>query len=155
DVIYQTKSGTNQFHGSAFYFLGNHNLNANTWANKHTANPANFVPRAPFTRNIFGGTLGGPIFKDRLFFFRDYQGGRFHSGGVNPAPVLTAKMRQGDFSELLDPSLMCSQDQGLTSYVVINGFKCASYARLIQLYNAAAPGAPRYINNKITNINPA
>src|SRR5215475_6948863 len=71
DVIYQTKSGTNQLHGSAFFFLGNHLLNANTWANKHTANPANFVPRAPFTRNIFGGTIGGPIFKDRLFFFGD------------------------------------------------------------------------------------
>ena len=58
DILYQTKSGTNQFHGSAFYYLGNYNLNANTWANKHTAT---ITPKNSFTRNIFGGTIGGPI----------------------------------------------------------------------------------------------
>ncbi|HEU4635079.1 MAG TPA: TonB-dependent receptor, partial [Edaphobacter sp.] len=78
DILYQTKSGTNQFHGSAFFFLGNQNLNANTWANKHGST---IIPRNPFTRTIFGATLGGPIFKDKLFFFGDYQGGRYHSGG--------------------------------------------------------------------------
>jgi hypothetical protein len=155
DILYQTKSGTNQFHGSAFFFLGNQLLNANTWGNKHVASAANITPRAPFTRDIFGGTIGGPIFRDKLFFFGDYQGGRYHSGGVGTATVLTAKERTGDFSELLDPSLMCSNDQGLTSYVVINGYKCASYSRLVQLYNATAAGSPAYANNKVTNINPA
>ena len=65
DIIYQTKSGTNLWHGSAFYFLSNYNLNANTWANKHTAV---ITPKNSFTRNIFGGTIGAPIFHDRLFF---------------------------------------------------------------------------------------
>ncbi|GGA70749.1 hypothetical protein GCM10011507_22900 [Edaphobacter acidisoli] len=153
DILYQTKSGTNAFHGSGFFFLNNQNLNANTWANKHGST---IVPRNSFTRDIFGGTLGGPIFKDKLFFFGDYQGGRYHSGGTGTATVLTLKERTGDFSELLNPSLMCSGDQGLTSgYVTINGFKCASYSRLIQLYDATTAGNPAYVNNQIPITNPA
>jgi hypothetical protein len=143
DILYQTTSGTNQFHGSAFFALGNQNLNANTWANKHVANASLITPRAPFTRDIFGGSIGGPIFKDKLFFFGDYQGGRYHSGGVATATVLTARQRQGDFSELLNPALMCSQTGGV----------CASNARLIRLYNAAAPGAPIYANNQLGPTN--
>ncbi|WP_260705621.1 TonB-dependent receptor [Edaphobacter flagellatus] len=153
DILYQTKSGTNQFHGSAFYFLGNHLLNANSWANKHGST---IIPRNTFTRSIFGATLGGPIFKDKLFFFGDYQGGRFHSGGSSTATVLTDRMRSGDFSELLNPSLMCSGDQGLTSgFVTINGVKCASASRLIQLYDAATNGNPQFANNQISIQNPA
>lgn len=143
DVLYQTKSGTNAFHGSAFYFLNNQNLNANTWANKHGST---IVPRGSFTRDIFGATLGGPIFKDRLFFFGDYQGGRYHSGGIGTATVLTMKERSGDFSELLDPKLMCSGD---TNDV------CAKPSRLIELYDAATAGTPAYPNNKIPITNPA
>lgn len=138
DVIYQTKSGTNNWHGSAFFYLANHLLNANTWANKHNAV---ITPRSTFTRSIFGGTFGGPIIKDRLFFFGDYQGGRYHSGGVGTASVLTAKMRQGDFSELLDPQSMCHA--------------AGACDRLIQLYDAATPGFPAYVNNNIGSpVNP-
>ncbi|QNI38577.1 TonB-dependent receptor [Edaphobacter sp. 4G125] len=143
DIIYQTKSGTNQLHGSAFYFLGNQNLNANSWANKHGST---IIDRNPFTRNIFGGTLGGPILKDKLFFFGDYQGGRFHSGGNGTATVLTDKMRNGDFSELLNPALMCSGDPGGV---------CAKNSRLIELYDATASGNPRFANNQIPILNPA
>lgn len=142
DILYQTKSGTNQFHGSGFFYLTNQNLNANTWANKHGST---IIPRNPFTRSIFGGTIGGPIFHDKLFFFADYQGGRYHSGGLGTATVLTVKQRQGDFSELLNPALMCSGDA--------NG--CAASTRLIQLYDATSPGAPAYANNKIPITNPA
>jgi len=147
DILYSTKSGTNQFHGSAFYFLGNYNLNANTWANKHTST---VTAKNSFTRDIFGGTIGGPILHDKLFFFGDYQGGRYHLAGPANATVLTVKERQGDFSELLNPTLMCSGDAGLTTgFVLINGVKCASYTRLIQLYDATKPGFPAYPNNKI------
>jgi len=147
DILYQTKSGTSQFHGSGFFYLGNQLLNANTWGNKHVASAANITPRAPFTRDIFGGTIGGPIFKDKLFFFADYQGGRYHSGGVGTATVMTPAMRRGDFSELLNPALMCSQTGGV----------CASNAKLIKLYNATAPGSPLYANNQLpsTPLNPA
>lgn len=143
DILYQTKSGTNQLHGSAFYFLTDDALNANTWANKR--NPSAIVPKTSFTRNIFGGTIGGPIWKDKLFFFGDYQGGRYHSGGLATATVLTDKMRTGDFSELLNPALMCSQTGG----------NCARQNQLIQLYDATTPGFPAYANNKIPITNPA
>ncbi|NYF78183.1 TonB-dependent receptor [Granulicella arctica] len=55
DVVAVLKSGTNHYHGSAFAFLENYNLDANTWANKAAGNP-----RQPFTQTIFGGTFGGP-----------------------------------------------------------------------------------------------
>jgi hypothetical protein len=136
DILYQTKSGTNQWHGSAFYYLTNYNLNANTWFNKHQAVQ---VAKNSFTRNIFGGTFGGPVFHDKLFFFADYQGGRYHLGGPATATVLTEKMRVGDFSELLNPALMClSTDSAST---------CTG--KLIQLYDATTPGHPAYPNNKI------
>ncbi|MEO6910489.1 MAG: TonB-dependent receptor, partial [Edaphobacter sp.] len=151
DILYQTKSGTNDWHGSMFYFLSSWNLNANTWANKHHPVP---IDKASFTRNIFGGTFGGPIIKDRLFFFGDYQGGRFHQGGAGTATVLTAKERTGDFSELLDPSLMCSSYGGSCA---AQGTGSAHYNNLVQLYDATNPAFPAYANNQIpvANMNPA
>jgi len=92
------KSGTNQFHGSAYGYLQNQTLNANSWLNKDQPTP---VARNPYTQSIFGGTIGGPILRDKLFFFADYEGARSHTGGVKFASVLTAAMRQGDFSALL------------------------------------------------------
>jgi hypothetical protein len=144
DILYQTKSGTNQFHGSMFYYMSNYNLDANTWSNKHTST---ITPITSYTRNIFGGTFGGPIFKDKLFFFGDYQGGRYHSGGAANATVLTAKERQGDFSELLDPALMCSAEGG-----VCNG---PDKGKLIKLYDATNPNFPQYANNQVPILNPA
>jgi Carboxypeptidase regulatory-like domain/TonB dependent receptor len=142
DVLYQTKSGSNDWHGSAFYYLSDWNLNANTWGNKHTAT---ITPKSSFTRNIFGGTFGGPIFKDKLFFFADYQGGRYHAGGAANATVLTAKQRQGDFSELLNPVLMCSA----------NGGVCNKKSQLIQLYDATNPSFPAFAGNQVPILNPA
>src|SRR4029450_6991502 len=68
-----TKSGTNDFHGSAFEFYRDKGLNANSYANK-TANPIR--PRSPFRVNQFGGSLGGPLQKDKAFFFVSYDGQR-------------------------------------------------------------------------------
>jgi hypothetical protein len=99
-VVAVTKSGTNQLHGSAFVQLENYNMNANTWANKHTAGaPASLTP---YTQTYFGGSVGGPILKDRLFFFADYQGYRYHAaGGTAYSSVIPLAMRNGDFSALL------------------------------------------------------
>ena len=92
-----TKSGTNAFHGSAFEFFRNNVLNANDWANNF-----NGAPRSAIRWNNFGGTLGGPIFKDKLFFFIDYQGERDDTPtSVATTTVYTAAERQGDFSQLL------------------------------------------------------
>jgi hypothetical protein len=90
-----TKSGTNQFHGSAYEFLQNSDLNANNWFNNR-----NGVGIAPKKQNQFGGTLGGPIKKDKTFFFIDYQGTIAKNTGTVNAGVPTAAERQGDFGEL-------------------------------------------------------
>jgi outer membrane receptor protein involved in Fe transport len=68
-----TKSGTNEFHGSAFEFYRDKDLNANTYVNK-TATPIR--ARSPFHVDQFGGSLGGPIAKDKAFFFVSYDGQR-------------------------------------------------------------------------------
>src|SRR4051794_13228254 len=98
------KSGTNQLHGSLFEYLQNKDLNANSWTNNQAGKP-----RGPYIQNQFGGTAGGPIVRNRLFVFGDYQGTRIaSSGGIGglgfsnaTATVPTAAMKQGDFSSLL------------------------------------------------------
>ena len=91
-VVMVTKSGTNQFHGNAYWFLENQNLNADSWVNKHFGT---ITPTNPLNRSIFGGTLGGPIKRDKLFFFVDYQGARQHFGTLEARTVATAQMRTG------------------------------------------------------------
>ena len=91
------KAGTNGFHGDAFEFFRNNVLNANTWQNDFEGNP-----KAKLRWNEFGGTLGGPIKRDKLFFFVDYQGQRFDTpASVGSFSVLTAAERSGNFSALL------------------------------------------------------
>lgn len=91
------KSGTNHFHGDAFEFLRNDALNANSWANDWQG-----LPKQAMRWNMFGATLGGPIKKDKLFFFVDYQGQRFHfPPAASLVSVMTAAERQGDFSQIL------------------------------------------------------
>jgi len=87
-----TKSGTNQLHGSAFEFLRNTDLDARGF----------FDPsRAPYIQNQFGGTLGGPIKKDKIFFFGDYQGTRNIQGiGTGLLPVPSLADRTGNLSDL-------------------------------------------------------
>ena len=70
-----TKSGTNNLHGNLYEFFRNTALNANNYF----LNAAD-VPRPPYRRNQFGGTLGGPVIKDRMWFFVSYQGSRETNG---------------------------------------------------------------------------
>jgi hypothetical protein len=94
------KSGTNQFHGAAWEFFRNDVLNANQWENKFDG-PGNFLPRGGLRWNMFGGTLGGPVWKDKLFFFADYQGQRFDHPTTNQfITVFTSAERAGNFSAL-------------------------------------------------------
>ena len=111
DVVSVLKSGTNQFHGSAYAYLENQNLNANSFANKYTSP---IIPINPFTQTQFGGTFGGPIKRDKLFFFVDYEGLREHSGGSGTASVFTAAMRQGDFSAV--PKQLYDTQNNLAPY---------------------------------------
>ncbi len=101
-VINVLRSGTNHFHGSLFGYLQDYRANANSWQNK---NQTPVAPKNPFSQDQFGATLGGPIMHDKLFFFVDYLGSRYHEGGISSASLLTAAMRTGDFSALLPAGL--------------------------------------------------
>jgi hypothetical protein len=100
-VVSILKTGTNQFHGSAYGYTQDYRFNANSYSNGLTT-PA--TPINPFSFSQFGGTLGGPVLRNRLFFFVDYLGSRWHKGGVGTASVIPDAMRNGDFSVLLSGS---------------------------------------------------
>jgi Carboxypeptidase regulatory-like domain len=89
-----TQSGTNQFHGSVFEFLRNSALDARTIFDLNPTPGAESKP-APFRRNQFGASLGGPIKQDRLFFFGNYEGFRHRLAITNPAVVPNQQVRQG------------------------------------------------------------
>ena len=86
-----TRSGTNQFHGTAFDYFRNDVLDASDWFNGYTNNPP--LPKAEERQNDFGGTLGGPIRKDRTFFFFSYEGLRLRlpQTTLTTVPDLTAR----------------------------------------------------------------
>jgi Carboxypeptidase regulatory-like domain len=90
-----TRSGTNQFHGSAYEFLRNDKLDANDWFNNFNGDP-----RQPLRQNNFGFTIGGPIRKNKTFFFFDYDATRQRTFASANAGVPTATERTGDFGEL-------------------------------------------------------
>src|SRR5579862_4380907 len=91
------KSGTNKYHGDIFEFFRNDGLNANNWANNFQG-----LAKPALRWNMFGATFGGPVVKNKLFFFADYQGQRFdHPSSSSPFTLFTAAERQGDFSRLL------------------------------------------------------
>ena len=124
-ILLAMKSGTNHLHGSAFAFLKNYNLDANSWGNDNN-NPV--TPKNPYNQLQFGGTVGGPIIKDKLFFFADFEAFRFHSSGSGTSSQVPAAFLNGDFSSL--------------------------YSIGIQLYNTQvidpATGLPTpYVNNQV------
>jgi hypothetical protein len=85
-----TRSGTNQFHGTAFDYFRNDVLDANNWFNT-SVTPA--IPKAKERQNDFGGTLSGPVVKDRIFFFLSYEGLRLRlpETGFTDVPSLSAR----------------------------------------------------------------
>jgi len=110
-VVTTIKSGTNDYHGSAFWFNRNKALNAEDFF----TSPG--TPTPSFTRNQFGGTVGGSVIKNKLFLFGDYEGLRQNiPGGPEYATVPTDLMRTGDFSELLLPTATTGLGQTYTIY---------------------------------------
>ncbi|MBV8819046.1 MAG: TonB-dependent receptor, partial [Acidobacteriaceae bacterium] len=112
------KSGTNEYHGTLFEYLQNDDLNANTWENNKNA-----TARASYKQNQFGATFGGPIFKNKLFFFADYQGTRIASnsaalnlgiGGNMTIP--TPAEISGNFSQVLTNTVLGTDARGNTIY---------------------------------------
>jgi hypothetical protein len=103
-----TKSGGSRYSGSASFFLRDESLQANTWARNRSTNPAENRGPAPFDYKQYGYAFGGPIpgelFRNKLFFFGAQEWVNFFQVATNTATVPTALMRQGNFSELLDPN---------------------------------------------------
>lgn len=105
-----TKSGTNEWHGSAFEFVRNDAFNANLFFNKVTDTPTN---RPVLKRNQYGGTFGGPIRKDKIFFFVGYQGQRLSAAQTSQqSPVFTPAELTGDFSG----------DPGVSAFLLANPY---------------------------------
>ena len=120
-----TKSGTNELHGSGFEFLRNDAFNANTFFNK-----VNGLPRDVLKRNQYGGTLGGPIKKDKFFFFVGYQGQRLSSQittGSNT--VYTPAQLAGDFSGGGTPGNCPNADANVAAFLQANPYFQADLAK--------------------------
>src|SRR5581483_344448 len=119
------KQGTNQFHGSAFEYFTNKLTNANSWANNLTG-----LPRTQNTHNDFGATIGGPLRKDRTFFFFGFEAERTDQPQVSTSGVPTPAMRAGNFSgtgyTIYDPATVTCVKDSPTG--------CSQYSR------AAFPG---------------
>jgi hypothetical protein len=142
------KSGTNSFHGDVFEFLRNDKVDANNasagWSQGVKADEgllghaANGVANKPELRyNQFGATFGGPIIKNKLFFFADYQGQRFVTGGPTGAQLLTADARAGNFGQL------CTEVGG-----AFNGSgMCTGGTGAVQLVFPSGPNAGKPIPN--------
>lgn len=90
-VTIASRSGTNQFHGEAYDYIRNNVFDArnafNPRINSVTGAP---IAQSPFKRNEFGGAIGGPIFKDKTFFYATYEGERHRQGLTTSAPVFSA-----------------------------------------------------------------
>jgi len=143
------KSGSNSLHGSVFELLQNKDLNANSWTNNQAGKP-----RGPFVQNQFGATAGGPLVKNKLFMFGDYQGTRIaSSGGIqglafasSNATVPTAAMKSGDFSSILGAAATGTDANGAP----INFVKGTIYDPLSTVGPASAPvSRTLFVGNKI------
>lgn len=149
-----TRSGSNSFHGSAYDFIRNKITDANNWFNN-----AYGVPLPPVHRNNYGGTVGGPIVRNKTFFFFDWDGTLSSNIGTNQAGVPSAAERQGNFGELcaanggtFDATGLCSSIAGQlydpysgTFQTPANGAAGAYRSALIPFDNLAtytSPGNP-------------
>ncbi len=148
-----TKSGSNQFHGSTYEFLRNNKADARAFFD----NPNDEEPA--FRQNQFGGTIGGPIKRDKLFFFGSYEGfrQRLATTSVNTLPTLA--MREGDFSEVRDiyNPFSVRPDAGAPSKFTRDAFVNRQIPMAlwdpvgVKLLNAIpAPDKPGLVNNQTT-----
>jgi hypothetical protein len=147
DVV--TKSGTNQMHGSLFEFLRNDKMNANSW---------NSLTKPSQRRNQFGGTAGGAIKKDKLFYFGSYQGLRERANSkFSGAIVPTAAELTGDFSK---DAKVPKNPTGVTG-AITNGVIAANAVdpvamKILQQYASMGPNlgnAYQWLQSRPTDLN--
>lgn len=158
------KSGTNQYHGNLFEYLRNDFFNANEWSNNFNGLP---TPRQRW--NQYGGTFGGPIKKDKLFFFADYQGSRFDlPASPQPLTTFTAADAKGNLSDLglslhypgtsvpmpanLTQAAICGAGQTMGVNPCINGLSATALKVAGALPAPNLPGTPGS-NGTLFNLN--
>jgi hypothetical protein len=158
------KSGTNQFHGNLFDYLRNDFFNANEWSNNFNGLP---TPRQRW--NEYGGTVGGPIKKDKLFFFADYQGSRFDlPASPQPLSTFTTANATGNLSDLglslhypgtnvampanLSQAAICGAGQKMGVNPCINGISATALKIAGALPKPNLPGTPGS-NGTLFNLN--
>jgi Carboxypeptidase regulatory-like domain/TonB dependent receptor len=157
-VSVSTRAGTNNFHGSIFEFFRNDALNANLPSNSWSRGVVGAegtvghakdgtILKPEFRYNEYGATIGGPIIKNKLFFFADYQGLRDLNAGATGAQLLTSRMRTGDFGQFcaggFDGTGLC-KDRGTDA----NG-------KPIVLDQVVVPGSSGPGGNTTLYVNPA
>ncbi len=132
-VVVVTKTGTNQFHGDVFEFIRNSQFDAKNYFT---------LPNTPttFRRNQFGGTIGGPIIKDRTFFFLSYEGLRLAQPAVGNTTVPNPAFLNGDFSsvtkQLVNP---VTKAPYVNNQIPVGSFDPIGLA-ILRLYPAPNPG---------------
>ncbi|HXB72905.1 MAG TPA: TonB-dependent receptor [Candidatus Acidoferrales bacterium] len=158
------KSGTNQFHGNVFEYLRNDFFNANEWSNNFNGLP---TPRQRW--NEFGGTVGGPIKRDKLFFFADYQGSRFDlPASSSPHSTFTAQNVSGNLSDLgvalhypgttvampsdLTRAAVCGPGQKMGVNACIAGLSPAALKIASALPKPNLPGLANGTSNNLNNV---
>jgi hypothetical protein len=151
-----SKSGTNEYHGSAFEYIQNTAFNANNFFSNAAG-----TPLAPVHQNQFGGSVGGRIIKDKLFFFANYEGFIQHLSNTQIITSPTALERQGDFSQttaasgklitIYDPLTTVTSSSGVSVRMpfqgnVIPGSRISQFAKeFFSLY--PMPNLPGQNNN--------
>jgi len=132
-INFATKSGTSKVHGTVYEYLRNNVLNANTFFNNQTIVNGAPVPRPEFTQNQFGASIGGPIKKNKVFYFGSYEGFQLALGVPNVGRVPTPAELNGDFRA--DPPIYDPTTQtlipGTGIYSSVKQFSCDGVANVI------------------------
>jgi hypothetical protein len=153
-----TKSGTNNFHGTAYEYLRNKVLNANDYFSNHNGPGGTALPRPPLIQNQFGGAIGGPIKKNKTFFFFGFERQVLKTGTPVVNTVPTAAMLGGDFTEaglpaIYDQSQLGSpqfQCNGVLNVICPDRLDSSALALFAKSY--PAPNRPGVVNNFITQM---
>src|SRR5215831_11998900 len=147
-----TKGGGQQFHGGAYEYFRNSELNANTWI-RNQSTTTNFA--SPFRYNQFGFNVGGPVLiphvipKNKMFFFFGQEWARYRNTQTQTLEVPTALMRQGNFSELLGSNIFYSKPQIIYDPLTcpsVGAATCQPFAGNIIPANRLSPNGGAILN---------
>ncbi len=153
-----TKSGTNRFHGTAYEYLRNKVLNANDYFSNHNGPGGTALARPPLIQNQFGGTIGGPVVRDKTFFFFGFEREVLKTGTPVINTVPTTAMLGGDFTEtglppIYDQSQPGSpqfQCNGVLNVICANRLDSSALALFAKSY--PSPNRPGVANNFIVQM---